>query len=143
MQVAAAVLEAFPPRGSIALLPLDQTQGGKTAMERLIMEQYILDTIHYFDGDRVQCARKLALGGKSASCCSGIASCSGIAFLSQSPVLHSSVGFSEGESGCSIHVLHRCGVSQSQRQCVGLFADACHWSSLLMQTEGRRDVESG
>lgn len=62
MQRAAALLNAFPPRGSIALLPRQQTHGSKSDIDHLIMEQYVLDTIHYFDGDRVACARKLALG---------------------------------------------------------------------------------
>ena len=60
LQAAAAVLEAFPPRGIIRLLPPEHTSHGKPQMERLVAEEYILDTMTFFEGDRVQCAQRLA-----------------------------------------------------------------------------------
>ena len=59
-QAAAAVLEAFPPRGIARLLPPEHTSHGKPQIERLVAEEYILDTILFFEGDRVQCAQHLA-----------------------------------------------------------------------------------
>ena len=59
-QAAAAVLEAFPPRGIIRLLPPEHTSHGKPQIERLVAEEYILDTLAFFEGDRVQCAQRLA-----------------------------------------------------------------------------------
>ena len=59
-QAAAAVLEAFPPRGITRLLPAEHTSHGKPQIERLVAEEYILDTIIFFEGDRVQCAQHLA-----------------------------------------------------------------------------------
>lgn len=61
-QAAAAVTASFPPRGLIRLLPAEHTEQGKPRIERLVAEEYILDTLHFFDGDRVQCARRLAMG---------------------------------------------------------------------------------
>ena len=62
VQAAAAVLAAFPPRGVIRMLPPEHTMGGKPKIERLVAEEYILDTIHFYNGDRVECARTLASG---------------------------------------------------------------------------------
>jgi len=62
VQAAAAVLAAYPPRGGIRLLPAENTWGDKPKIERLVAEEYILDTIHFYDGDRVECAKTLALG---------------------------------------------------------------------------------
>lgn len=59
-QAAAAVLEAFPPHGIIRLLPPEHTSHGKPQIERLVAEEYILDTMAFFEGDRVQCAQRLA-----------------------------------------------------------------------------------
>ena len=64
MQAAAALAAAFPPRGLIRLLAAQHTEQGKPRIERLVAEEYILDTLHFFDGDRVQCARRLAMGGR-------------------------------------------------------------------------------
>ena len=61
-QAAAATLAAFPPRGSIALLPAEATGGGRPAMDRLIAQDYIIDSMLYFDGDRVESAVRLASG---------------------------------------------------------------------------------
>ena len=63
-QAAAAVLQAFPPRGIIRLLPPEHTGHGAPKVERLVAEEYVLDTIHFFEGDRVQCARRLAAGAR-------------------------------------------------------------------------------
>ena len=54
------MLEAFPPRGVTRLLPAEHTSHGKPQIERLVAEEYILDTIIFFEGDRVQCAQHLA-----------------------------------------------------------------------------------
>ena len=56
------MLAAYPPRGVIRLLPAEATSGKQKKIERLVAEEYILDTIHYYDGDRVECAKTLALG---------------------------------------------------------------------------------
>lgn len=61
-KVAAAVTAAFPPRGGIRLLALEHTRGDRSALERLIGQEYILDSILYFDGDRVESAVRLANG---------------------------------------------------------------------------------
>ncbi|EIE25257.1 ARM repeat-containing protein [Coccomyxa subellipsoidea C-169] len=62
MEAAASVLELFPPRGIIRLLPAEHTELGTLKVERLVAEEYILDTIHFFEADRVECARRLAKG---------------------------------------------------------------------------------
>ncbi len=62
VQVAASVLELFPPRGIIRLLPAEHTELGRLKMERLVAEEYILDTIQFFEADRVECAKRLAKG---------------------------------------------------------------------------------
>ena len=64
-QVAAEVAAAFPPRGIIRLLPVARTGGDRPALDRLIAEEYILDTIFFFDGNRVDCAGRLAFGAPS------------------------------------------------------------------------------
>ena len=61
-QVAAEVAAAFPARGIIKLLPAARTGGDRPLLDRLIAEDYILDTIFFFDGNRVECAGRLAYG---------------------------------------------------------------------------------
>lgn len=61
-QAAATVAAAFPPRGGIRLLGREHTQGDRAALERIIGEEYILDSIRFFDGDRVESAVRLATG---------------------------------------------------------------------------------
>ena len=56
----AAVAAAFPPRGIIKLLPEARTGGDRPYLDRLIAEEYILDTIYFFDGNRVEAAGRLA-----------------------------------------------------------------------------------
>lgn len=51
---------AFPPRGIIKLLPEARTGGDRPYLDRLIAEEYILDTIFYFNGNRVEAAGRLA-----------------------------------------------------------------------------------
>jgi hypothetical protein len=66
-QAAAAALAAFPPRGGIALLPPEATGGGRPAMDRLIAQDYIIDSMLYFDGDRVESAVRLASGAQASN----------------------------------------------------------------------------
>jgi len=61
-QVAAEVAAAFPARGIIKLLPAARTGGDRPLLDRIIAEDYILDTIFFFDGSRVDCAGRLAYG---------------------------------------------------------------------------------
>lgn len=69
MQVTARVLAAFPPRGGIQLLPREQTQkAGLHSLDHIVAQQLVLDTVHFFDGDRVQCARRLAQGTPDNQC---------------------------------------------------------------------------
>ena len=56
------MLAAYPPRGVIRLLPAEATASKQKKIERVVAEEYVLDTIHYYDGDRVECAKTLALG---------------------------------------------------------------------------------
>ncbi|KAL4428043.1 hypothetical protein ABPG75_002132 [Micractinium tetrahymenae] len=58
----ALVLEAFPPRGIIHFLEKQHTQGERMLVERLVAEEYVLDTCFYFEPDRVECAKRLAGG---------------------------------------------------------------------------------
>ena len=61
-QVAAEVAAAFPARGVIKLLPAARTGGDRPLLDRLVAEDYILDTIFFYDGSRVDCAGRLAYG---------------------------------------------------------------------------------
>jgi hypothetical protein len=72
------VLEAFPPRGIIHLLEKQHTQGDRLLVERLVAEEYVLDTCFYFEADRVECAKRLA-GGAHARREVFVLSCSGVA----------------------------------------------------------------
>ncbi|PSC75984.1 nuclear cap-binding subunit 1 [Micractinium conductrix] len=58
--VGALVLEAYPPRGIIRLLEKQHTLGDRPLIERLVAEEYMLDTVFYFEPDRVECAKRLA-----------------------------------------------------------------------------------
>jgi len=42
--------------------PLPVPQGERPAIERLVAEEYVLDTVFYFEADRVECAKRLAGG---------------------------------------------------------------------------------
>jgi nuclear cap-binding protein subunit 1 len=56
----ALVLQAFPPRGILRFLDDQHTLGDRITIERFIAEDYILDTIAFFEGNRVECAKQLA-----------------------------------------------------------------------------------
>lgn len=56
------MLEAFPPRGLIRLLDPQHTRGDRPLAERLVAEEYILDTLRAFEPDRTECAKRLAGG---------------------------------------------------------------------------------
>ena len=66
VQVAARVQALFPPRGGIRLLARETTHGKGRPLDYLIAQQLVLDTVHFFDGDKLACARRLAHG--EASC---------------------------------------------------------------------------
>jgi len=56
------VWEAFPPRGILRLLDPQHTIAGRPLIERIVAEEYILDTMALFDADRVECAKRLTTG---------------------------------------------------------------------------------
>jgi len=58
--LAALVLDAYPPRGIIHFLDPQHTQGDRQPIERLVAEDYILDMVAWFEGDRVEAAQRLA-----------------------------------------------------------------------------------
>ena len=58
--VGALVLAAFPPRGTIRFLEPRHTLEDRLLIERLVAEDYVIDTIAWFEGDRVACAKQLA-----------------------------------------------------------------------------------
>ena len=57
---AAQLLVWYPARGTIRLLRDEHTKGDRLYMDRLVAEDYFLHTIHFFEGDRVECAKRLA-----------------------------------------------------------------------------------
>jgi hypothetical protein len=57
------MLEAFPPRGVINLLESKHTEGERPLMDRLVVEDYLLDTMAYYDADRLDCAMRMACEG--------------------------------------------------------------------------------
>lgn len=57
--VAALVLNAYPPRGIIKFLEPQHTYGDRPPIERLVAEDYIIDMVALFEGDRVECAKRL------------------------------------------------------------------------------------
>ncbi|KAK9821283.1 hypothetical protein WJX74_008679 [Apatococcus lobatus] len=61
MQTAAAVLQTYPPVGGLRMLG-EAAEGGRAKIERIIAEQLILDTLHYFSSDRLECVRRLGRG---------------------------------------------------------------------------------
>ncbi len=56
----ALVLQAFPPRGMLRLLEDKHTLGDRLVVERIVAEDYMIDTVAWFEGDRVECAKHLA-----------------------------------------------------------------------------------
>lgn len=57
---AVQILEWYPPRGIIRFLKDEHTKMDHLLIERIIAEDYFLHTMHYFEGDRVECAKRLA-----------------------------------------------------------------------------------
>jgi hypothetical protein len=56
------------------LLPAEATSGGRPALERLIAQDYIIDSMLYFDGDRVESAVRLASGTLRSLTCNMLSS---------------------------------------------------------------------
>ncbi|MEW5312745.1 MAG: hypothetical protein WDW38_004354 [Sanguina aurantia] len=56
----AAVRTAYPPRGGIRLLVKEHLEGSKIGAERFVAEEFILDTLTYFEADRTTCVLRLA-----------------------------------------------------------------------------------
>ncbi|KAL6777050.1 CBP80 [Auxenochlorella protothecoides x Auxenochlorella symbiontica] len=59
---AALQLEKYPPRRTLQLLDKQHTDGERPALERIIVEDYVLDVLMAFEGDRIECARRLVQG---------------------------------------------------------------------------------
>jgi len=57
---AAKILEWYPPRGILRFLDIKHTKGERPLVDRIIAEDYFLDTLHFFEGNRVECAKRLA-----------------------------------------------------------------------------------
>lgn len=65
MQAAAAVLHAYPPRGALNLqLSVDKQPVTSllSGIDRTVAQEYVIDTVHYFDGDNNELARRLGIG---------------------------------------------------------------------------------
>lgn len=54
------VLKAFPPRGILRLLEDKHTLNDRLVIERIVAEDYMIDTLAWFEGNRVECAKHLA-----------------------------------------------------------------------------------
>ena len=67
MQVAAAVQRAFPPRGELRLLP--PAEADPSSMDRIIVQEYVIDTLLYFDADHAEMSRRLMTGGVHVTWC--------------------------------------------------------------------------
>jgi len=65
LQAAAAVLKAYPSRGALNL-QLSVNKQLVTSLisgiDRIVAQEYVIDTIHYFDGDNNELARRLGIG---------------------------------------------------------------------------------
>ena len=65
VQAAAAILHAYPPRGGLNLqlsVNKQPVTSLMSAIDRIIAQEYVIDTIHYFDGDNNELARRLGIG---------------------------------------------------------------------------------
>jgi len=123
LQAAAAVLKAYPSRGSLNL-QLSVNKQLVTSLisgiDRIVAQEYVIDTIHYFDGDNNELARRLGIGEllslRIYQPASGGVTCISVAVqvlalqhirsacmlsLSDSPCLH------VGMAGCAMHT-HCC-----------------------------------
>lgn len=69
LQRAALQLEKYPPRRTLQLLDKQHTDGERPALERIIVEDYVLDVLMAFEGDRIECARRLVQGDLVRECC--------------------------------------------------------------------------
>lgn len=56
----AQIVDWYPAKGIIRLMKEEHTRGDRPLIERIIAEDYFLHTIHFFEGDRVECAKRLA-----------------------------------------------------------------------------------
>jgi nuclear cap-binding protein subunit 1 len=56
---AAALRAAYPARGGLLLLPRDKIECGRPAVERIVAEEYVLDSVAAYDGRRVELATLL------------------------------------------------------------------------------------
>lgn len=54
------ILDWYPPKGIIRLMKEEHTKGDRLLIERIIAEDYFIHTIHFFEGNRVECAKRLA-----------------------------------------------------------------------------------
>ena len=72
-QRAAWLLEKLPVRGVLRLLDQQATAGDRPPLARLLAEQYMLEVLHHWEDDRVECALRLARGapggGGDCVCC--------------------------------------------------------------------------
>jgi hypothetical protein len=57
--LAAAVRAHYPPRGGLVLLPREKVEGTRPAVERIVAEEYVLDSVAAYDGRRVELATLL------------------------------------------------------------------------------------
>jgi nuclear cap-binding protein subunit 1 len=58
---ASTVAMQYRPRGGIRLLPdgVDGSADGRLIIDRIVVEEFILDTLHWFDGDRRETVLRL------------------------------------------------------------------------------------
>lgn len=56
----ALVLQAFPPRGIVRFLEATHTLADRLPIERIVAEDYVIDTLAWFEGDRVELAKHLS-----------------------------------------------------------------------------------
>lgn len=59
------MLGRVPPRHTLQLLDAKHTHGDRPGMEKILVEDYILDGIDAFEANRVECAKLLAHGATS------------------------------------------------------------------------------
>ena len=57
---AALLRERYPPRGGIQLLEPQHTHPDALDIDKIIVEDYMLDTLFVYQGNRVDCVRRIA-----------------------------------------------------------------------------------
>lgn len=57
---AAIFLTNHPSREIVRLLDEKHTKGDRPLIDRVVTEDYIIDIVHFFEGNRVECAKRLA-----------------------------------------------------------------------------------